>query len=133
MSLWLPDRVYEYITTAAGLMILYNWSWILLSSGRLLKGGKLSGLKRWSGLVLIAAAVAGTLFHKVSRPGFYISLLIVAVIALSDFIVQRVKRKHAVSSAQKDTEHLDVEIAGHHSLPGSEFRIKGIRLRKSKV
>ncbi|KUP24138.1 amino acid permease [Paenibacillus sp. DMB5] len=133
MSLWLPDRVYEYITTAAGLMILYNWSWILLSSGKLLKSGKLSGLKRWSGLILIGAAVTGTLFHKVSRPGFFISLLIIALIALSDFIVQRVKRKHGTASAEQEQEQQDTEIAGHQTLPGSEFRIKGIRLRKSKV
>ncbi len=114
-------------------MILYNWSWILLSSGKLLKSGKLGGLKRWSGLILIGAAVAGTLFHKISRPGFFISLLIVALIALSDFIVQRVKRKQGNASAEQEQEQQDIEISGHQTLLGSEFRIKGIRLRKSKV
>lgn len=53
MSLWLPGKVYEYITTAAGLMILYNWSFILLSSRKLLKPSLLNGVKRWLGLVLI--------------------------------------------------------------------------------
>ncbi|MRN55613.1 amino acid permease [Paenibacillus monticola] len=92
MSLLLPGKVYEYITTAAGLMLLYNWSFILLSSGKLLKAGKLSGVKRWVGLLLIAAAVAGTLFHKLSRPGFYISLLLISLIAVCDFIVHRVRK-----------------------------------------
>ncbi|MBP2111667.1 amino acid permease [Paenibacillus silagei] len=93
MALLLPGKVYEYITTAAGLMILYNWAFILLSSSKLLRPSLLSGVKRWSGLVLILAAVSGTLFHKLSRPGFYISLLIVALIALSDWVVQHFRHK----------------------------------------
>lgn len=121
MSLWLPGKVYEYITTAAGLMILYNWSFILLSAGRLLKPSLLSGVKRWTGLVLIAAAVAGTLFHALSRPGFYISLLIVSLIALSDWIVQHYRGK-------KGGTHESHSLEG-----GPEFRITGIRLRKNKV
>lgn len=121
MSLWLPGKVYEYITTAAGLMILYNWSFILLSAGRLLKPSLLSGVKRWTGLVLIAAAVAGTLFHALSRPGFYISLLIVSLIALSDWIVQHYRGK-------KGGTHESHSLQG-----GPEFRITGIRLRKNKV
>lgn len=121
MSLWLPGKVYEYITTAAGLMILYNWSFILLSAGRLLKPSLLSGVKRWTGLVLIAAAVAGTLFHALSRPGFYISLLIVSLIALSDWIVQHFRGK-------KGGTHESHSLQG-----GPEFRITGIRLRKNKV
>jgi L-asparagine transporter-like permease len=121
MSLWLPGKVYEYITTAAGLMILYNWSFILLSAGRLLKPSLLSGVKRWTGLVLITAAVAGTLFHALSRPGFYISLLIVSLIALSDWIVQHYRGK-------KGGTHESHSLEG-----GPEFRITGIRLRKNKV
>lgn len=121
MSLWLPGKVYEYITTAAGLMILYNWSFILLSAGRLLKPSLLSGVKRWTGLVLIAAAVAGTLFHALSRPGFYISLLIVSLIALSDWIVQHFRGK-------KGSTH-----ESHSQQGGPEFRITGIRLRKNKI
>ncbi|CQR54236.1 amino acid permease [Paenibacillus riograndensis] len=93
MSLLLPGKVYEYITTAAGLMLLYNWSFILLSSGKLLEPVKWSGLKRWTGLVLIVLAVAGTLFHKLSRPGLYISLLLVALIVGTDLIVHKVRSK----------------------------------------
>lgn len=131
MSLWLPGKVYEYITTAAGLMILYNWSFILLSSRKLFKPSLLNGVKRWLGLVLIATAVAGTLFHALSRPGFYISLLIVSLIALSDWIVQHIRNKKDSSVMGHGA---DEQTHEYHSLPGGpEFRIKGIRMRKNKV
>ncbi|AJS58497.1 amino acid permease [Paenibacillus sp. IHBB 10380] len=93
LSLLMPGKVYEYITTAAGLMLLYNWSFILLSSGKLLKAKKLSGVKRWIGFLLIGMAVVGTLFHALSRPGFYISLLLVSVIAACDLIVHWFRKK----------------------------------------
>lgn len=93
LSLLMPEKTYEYITTAAGLMLLYNWSFILLSSGKLLKPKKLSGAKRWIGFLLIAMAVVGTLFHPLSRPGFYISLLLVSVIVACDLIVHWFRRK----------------------------------------
>ncbi|UQZ36176.1 amino acid permease [Paenibacillus sp. PK3_47] len=138
MSLLLPGKVYEYITTAAGIMLLYNWSFILLSSGKLLKADKLSGVKRWIGLVLIAAAVTGTLFHKISRPGFYISLLLVAIIGACDVIVQRIKRKkegHAAAEAPEEKqEEAGTGHIGSYSPPAhAGFRIKGIRLRRSKI
>lgn len=132
LSMLLPGKVYEYITTAAGLMLLYNWSFILLSSGKLLKPSKLSGAKRWTGLLLIGTAVAGTLFHALSRPGFYISLLLVALIALADWIVHRVRKRHKTASSEGSRkegfpkEHYD--LSG-----GPEFRIKGIRMRKSRL
>lgn len=98
MSLLLPGKVYEYITTAAGLMLLYNWCFILLSSGKLLESSTSSNIKRWVGLLLIAMAVVGSFFHKLSRPGVYISLLLVLFIAICDLIVQWVRRKHAKES-----------------------------------
>ncbi|WP_151735445.1 amino acid permease ['Paenibacillus yunnanensis' Narsing Rao et al. 2020] len=131
LSLLLPGKVYEYITTAAGIMLLYNWAFILLSSGKLLESSGLNSFKRWSGLTLIAAAISGTLFHKLSRPGFFISLILVALIAVCDFIVQRVRKKKQAASrveqgGQKETAELQ-------PLPGGlTFRIKGIRLRRSK-
>lgn len=132
MSLLLPGKVYEYITTAAGLMLLYNWSFILLSSGRLLKPSKLSGVKRWIGLVLIGTAVAGTLFHPLSRPGFFISLLLVSIIAICDFIVHRIRKKHGDASDKESSGEEPSD--NYHGLTGGPgFRIKGIRLKKSKV
>ncbi|MGN7764346.1 amino acid permease [Paenibacillus sp. 22594] len=131
MSLLLPGKVYEYITTAAGLMLLYNWAFILLSSGKLLQAAKLSGFKRWTGLVLIGAAVTGTLFHKLSRPGFYISLLLVALIAASDLIVHKVRKKReAPSSGHRPPEKLEDEFQRLDG--GLQFKIKGIRMRMRK-
>ncbi len=40
-ALLMPKSVYEYITTAAGMMLLYNWLFILLTSGKLLKAHRL--------------------------------------------------------------------------------------------
>ncbi|MBW4080643.1 amino acid permease [Paenibacillus sp. S150] len=121
MALLLPGKVYEYITTAAGLMLLYNWSFILLSSGKLLKAGKASGVKRWTGLLLIAAAVTGTLFHKLSRPGLYISLLIVALIAVCDLIVQRIRQK----KNSPERNNADRQKGIEHGLSGGPvFRIR---------
>ncbi|SES92049.1 amino acid permease [Paenibacillus sp. NFR01] len=133
LALLLPGKVYEYVTTAAGIMLLYNWAFILLSSGKLLESSVWNSVKRWSGLVLIAGAVSGTLFHKLSRPGFWISLLLVALIAICDVIVQRVRKNRQApenSKAQRPAEALkDIR-----PMPGGAiFHLKGIRLRKNKV
>lgn len=88
-ALLLPDNVYEWITTAASLMLLYNWSFILITSGKLLEKTTFRTIKKYSGLVLIVLAVSGTLFHKASRPGFWISFLFVAVIGLVSFYMQK--------------------------------------------
>jgi len=144
LSILTPGKVYEYITTAAGLMLLYNWSFILLSSGRLLKPSRLSGVKRWTGLVLIGAAVTGTLFHSLSRPGFFISLLLVSIIGVCDLLVHHYRKKHAPGSHKEEPgkhrneepeeEHEHLHEHKHNRLAGGTgFRIKGIRLRKSKL
>lgn len=88
-ALLLPDNVYEWITTAASLMLLYNWSFILITSGKLLEKTTFRTIKKYSGLVLIVLAVSGTLFHKASRPGFWISFLFVAVIGLVSLYMQK--------------------------------------------
>lgn len=82
LALAMPDKVYEYITTAAGLMLLYNWFFILLSSRRLIELNAWGKTKRWSGMVLIILAVSGTLLEKTSRFGFFGSLLFVGIVAI---------------------------------------------------
>ncbi|WP_449601297.1 amino acid permease [Paenibacillus sp. Marseille-Q9583] len=132
MSLLLPGKVYEYITTAAGLMLLYNWSFILLSSGKLLKGNRFSTVKRWIGLLLIGVAVTGTLFHSLSRPGLYISLLLVTLIAVSDWIVTRVRKKRTVDTDKEPSKgNLLLEIQG--IIDYSKDPIKIIRPKKNKT
>lgn len=93
LALLMPGKIYEYMTTAAGLMLLYNWFFILLSSGRLLQLTSLDKVKRILGMVLILLAVSGTLLQKTSRPGFWISLLFVVIIGLVVLKMQAVWKK----------------------------------------
>jgi len=67
-SLLLPEKVYVYITTAASLMLLYNWTFILITSGKLLKRSVWDKIKQWTSIGLVALAVAGTSVHAASRP-----------------------------------------------------------------
>lgn len=80
LALLMPGRIYEYFTTAAGLMLLYNWTFILVTAGRLLKRSPWSYTKRYTGIFILALAISGTLFHRTSRPGFLVSLAFIAVI-----------------------------------------------------
>lgn len=80
LALLMPDSVYEYITTAAALMLLYNWIFILITSGKLMPLSAWGQSKRWVAVCFILLAVSGTLFHHTSRPGFFISLGFLALI-----------------------------------------------------
>ena len=81
-ALLLPGKIYEYITTAAGILLLYNWFFIVISSLKLLKQSVLMKIASWIGLGLIVFAVSGTLLDHEVRPGFYVSLLFVLIIAV---------------------------------------------------
>jgi len=99
-SLLLPDKVYEYITTAAALMLLYNWIFILVMSPRLIKLTTGAKVKRVIGMIFVIAAVSGTLFHKTSRPGFFISLAFLTVIAIVVLCLRKKwKKEEAQNSA----------------------------------
>ncbi|WP_106765939.1 amino acid permease [Paenibacillus faecalis] len=93
LSLLMPAKIYEYLTTAAGLMLLYNWFFILISAGRNLELTVWGQVKRYTGMLLILLAVSGTLFHTTSRPGFWISLGFIAIIAVVLLFMQSVWRK----------------------------------------
>lgn len=86
-ALLMPNQIYEYITTAAGLMLLYNWIFILASSRKILELKWLDKLKYSLGALFILIAVCGTLFHASSRPGFFISLVFVGLIGLIALIM----------------------------------------------
>lgn len=93
-ALLMPDRVYEYITTAAGLMLLYNWFFILVTFPKLVKATGFDYVKRFSGMALILLAVSGTLIHGSSRPGFFVSIgFIVIVVIVLLFINKKNKKK----------------------------------------
>lgn len=94
-ALLLPGKIYEYITTAAGILILFNWAFIILSAVKNLEmklGGKLLST---AGLCLIIAAVSGTLWEKSIRMGFFISLLFTVLIGLTALSMQKIVwKKH---------------------------------------
>ncbi|MED1201753.1 amino acid permease [Heyndrickxia acidicola] len=85
-ALLLPGKIFEYITTAAGILILFNWLFIIISAFPILK---MNAVTKWGaifGLFLLVAAVFGTLIEKTDRPGFFISLLFVAIIGIAAVI-----------------------------------------------
>ncbi|MCM3160005.1 amino acid permease [Metabacillus litoralis] len=89
-ALLLPGKIYEYITTAAGILLLYNWIFIICSSFKLLKLKVWNKILGYIGLLLLLAAISGTLLEKSIRPGFYVSILFVTIIG----IVCLIMRKH---------------------------------------
>jgi L-asparagine transporter-like permease len=92
-SLLVPGKIYEYITTAAGILLLYNWSFIILSSIRILNNNALGKIQSYAGLFLLLAAVSGTILEKDIRLGFFVSLAFVAVIAIVAFFLKRSPQK----------------------------------------
>ncbi|MDN3019234.1 amino acid permease [Paenibacillus sp. BSR1-1] len=93
-ALLMPNRVYEYITTAAGLMLLYNWIFILASSRKILELKVKDKMKYTLGTILILIAVSGTIFHETSRPGFFISLAFLGVIGAITLMMNLKWNKH---------------------------------------
>ena len=118
VALLMPKSVYEYITTAAGMMLLYNWLFILLTSGKLLKLTGWGKAKRYIGLILISFTLVGTLFHKISRPGFFISLGFIVVIGCVTLIMRHFWNKS--ERANKDESEYE---------PQSKSGINRIRSR----
>lgn len=86
IALLLPGKIFEYLTTAAGLMLLYNWIFILLSYRKLMELSVRTHIGVWIAFLLIFFAVTGTLFDKVSRPGFFVSIGFIILIALATVI-----------------------------------------------
>ncbi|MDH6669362.1 L-asparagine transporter-like permease [Paenibacillus sp. LBL] len=82
LSLLIPGKIYEYLTTAAGLMLLYNWLFILISAGKIVQLTMWGQIKRYTGMLLIVSAVSGTAMHPTSRTGLLISLGFLVIIGL---------------------------------------------------
>lgn len=93
LSFAMPNNVYEYMTTAAGLMLLYNWFFILISFPRLIDTTGFDHAKRFTGMGLILLAVSGTLTHSSSRPGFFVSILFVGLILVVLFVMHLKNRR----------------------------------------
>lgn len=82
LALVIPSHIFEHMTTAGGLVLLYTWLLIVASYLKQLRPGFSGQLKSWTAILLILAAVTGPLMEKTGRPGFWTSLLIVIVIVL---------------------------------------------------
>ncbi|MEQ6377936.1 amino acid permease [Bacillaceae bacterium S4-13-56] len=89
VSFLLPEKIYEYITTAAGLMILYTWIMILFSFKKLSKLTSFDQMKRWLALVLILIGISGTVVDQAGRPGFFVSISFLLVIFIVTFIMSK--------------------------------------------
>jgi L-asparagine transporter-like permease len=92
LSFLLPDTIYEYMTTSAGIMLILNWVIILASHIKKRKQVGASHEKYKSsaypvtsylGIVLIAFTIAGSLLHANQRMGFFASIGFVVIILAS--------------------------------------------------
>lgn len=92
-ALLLPGSIYEYITTAAGILQMYNWSFIIISAYKILKFKSRDMILGGIGILLLLGAVTGTILEKSIRPGFFVSLALAALVALVTFIMVRVWKK----------------------------------------
>ncbi|QHW32058.1 amino acid permease [Paenibacillus rhizovicinus] len=91
----LPNTMYEYVTTSAGVMLILNWMLILASYLKLRRHSSAAPSKprawlypygAYLGIALIAAAVSGAWLHRDERVGLLLSLgLIVLVFIASRF------------------------------------------------
>ncbi|BAC15152.1 amino acid transporter [Oceanobacillus iheyensis HTE831] len=97
IALLLPDRIFEYITTAAGLMLLYNWLFILASFMKLQRPTRWNFMKPIIAGVLIIIAVATTLFAEISRIGFFVSIGFIIMIAIAVLMMK--EKWHITSSS----------------------------------
>jgi L-asparagine transporter-like permease len=99
-ALALPKGVYEYITTAGGLMLIYAWLFILFSSRKLLKQSLWGHIKTIFAVGLILLAAAGTLFDPTSRPGFYASVICLVLIGAVTLFMNKLWNKGKPASNQ---------------------------------
>jgi len=83
----MPEKIFEYLVTAAGLMLIYNWLFILVTYMKLMELSKWEHVKNGIGMLLIVMTVSGTLGEKTSRLGFFVSLLFLILIGIATWIV----------------------------------------------
>ncbi|WP_235858053.1 amino acid permease [Sutcliffiella cohnii] len=97
-ALLLPGKIFEYITTAAGILLLYNWMFIIVSALKNLDNKMWDKILAFLGILFIIAAVSGTVVEKTSRFGFYVSFAFVGVIGICTLILSRKWKKEEQST-----------------------------------
>ncbi|MFJ7745908.1 amino acid permease [Peribacillus sp. NPDC097295] len=107
-ALLLPGKIYEYITTSAGILLLYNWAFIILSSFKILEHKIWSKITGGFGITLILLTICGTLLEKEIRPGFFVSLLFIVIISLATiYMKSKVWNKNKAMTARANKSELD--------------------------
>jgi L-asparagine transporter-like permease len=101
-SFILPGKLYEYITTAAGVMLILNWIIILSTHLKLRKNKKAktagmpgSPYTSYLAIALILLTVSGGFVHATQRMGVLISLGLIVFIFLLSYLL-RGKRKKSI-------------------------------------
>ena len=101
ISYLLPDKVYEYLTTAAGIMLILNWVVILASQIKNRRQYIETPSKKryykmfWApftsylGIFLIFLSISGAAFQESERIGLIISIAIVSIIYVSYLFVRK--------------------------------------------
>lgn len=89
IAMLLPDKLFEYVTTAAGLMLLYTWMFILASFHRLMGRTHWDRIQTIVPFILILLAISGTLLDSVSRIGFFVSIGFISLISIATFIKEK--------------------------------------------
>jgi L-asparagine transporter-like permease len=93
IALLLPKKVYEYITTAGGLMLLYTWLFVVFAARKILKLSTWEQVKSFTAIAIIIIAAFGTLFDKTNRPGFFASLIFIGIIGGVTLIMRKQWKK----------------------------------------
>ncbi|RBP05531.1 amino acid permease [Rossellomorea aquimaris] len=89
VAMLLPDKLFEYITTAAGLMLLYTWIFILASFYKLMSKSWWDRIQSIFALILILLAISGTFLDHVSRIGFLVSIAFIVLIAIATIVKEK--------------------------------------------
>lgn len=89
VALLLPQKVYEYITTAGGLMLLYTWLFMVLAAKKLLQLTAWGKFKAYSAIFLILLTTVGTFFDQTTRYGFFVSLIFITAVGIVTLIMRK--------------------------------------------
>ncbi|MGK0469224.1 amino acid permease [Clostridium sp.] len=115
LSLVLPATIYEYLTTAAGVLLIGNWIIILAAQIKIRKNypvhGNLKGnikskefkmlfapYSSYLGILLIILALIGATINPNQRLGLIVSIIIVSIIAISYLIVKPIIKRNRMNA-----------------------------------
>lgn len=94
----LPGIIFEAFITAAGILLLCNWAFILLSSFKLLDKDVMRNGVSLVALGILVLAISGTFTLKESRYGFYLSMVLLLVIGLASLLFRSMTSHRSMKS-----------------------------------